>query len=477
MSVERPPAAPAGTRGQSAVALAIAAAWGGLYIWRTLVGHYSLGTNAYDLSVFDYALAGILRGTGGFIPFLGHSIFSHHFMPVLYVVAPFYAVFPGAVFLLLLQRFVIGAAGFLFYRLQRHFGLDHLPALVLMLVFLMSRRTHSALAGFFYPECLQALLTFAIVAFWSSRAWGYWTCVVLMLMTKEDAAIYVAAFGVWQLLRATDRPRRALITAALAAAWFTIALVVAIPFSRRHDGLPVVNPLLESRWGSPEAGVRPLELVQRLASPTTAGRLVNMLAMVGGLPAFGGSWLLPALPGLAINMSAEPTSMQAALTDHYAWPVLPWLLLSAAAGALWLQRRWPRVARVWLLLLLAATLLDNPAMRRIGRTRVDPQAREALRQLSGLSGRIILAQGNLVPHLPHSSGMFVVGSNLEPDPARPPDLVLLAPVGNDWPLGRDRLLTLIGEYQQNPNYEQIRGGPLFAFRRVTAPPRGSAGTR
>ena len=62
--------------------------WTGLSLWRALIAHFSLATNAYDLSVFDYALWSSLRGEIGFVPFLGHSIFSEHFMPILFLLLP-----------------------------------------------------------------------------------------------------------------------------------------------------------------------------------------------------------------------------------------------------------------------------------------------------------------------------------------------------------------------------------------------------
>lgn len=128
-------------------------AWLLLYAWRTVVGHLSLATNAFDLSVFDYALWSLEHGGGGFVPFLGHSIFSHHFMPISWVLAPVHALSPVTLTLLLVQLVAAAGAAVLFLRLQRQQGLDHWLALGLMLVFLLSRRTHGGARNLRQHDC------------------------------------------------------------------------------------------------------------------------------------------------------------------------------------------------------------------------------------------------------------------------------------------------------------------------------------
>ena len=156
---------------------------------------------------------------------------------------------------------------------------------------------------------------------------------------------------------------------------------------------------------------------------------------------------------------------QSGLTAHYAWPVLPWLFMSCAAGALWIQRQSRRVALIWVLLLLCGTLIDNPAVQRVGRMGVDPEATKVLSQLDALGVRaddVVLAQPNLIPHLPHSNAMFSVGG--EQAPPREPDWVLATPVGDLWPLDAQRIDALTRGYSVNPKYHKVTAGPLYAFR-------------
>lgn len=445
-----------------AAAIAAMAIWLLLYAWRDIVGHLSLSTSAFDLSVFDRALWSLEHGGRGFVSFIGQSIFSHHFMPILAVIAPFHALFPSPLTLLLLQVAAATVAALLLLQIQKQQGLDPWLATGLALVFLLSRRTHGAVVGSFYPEVFQAPLTFAMVLLWPSRRWWVWLCIVLFLMTKEDAAIYVAGFAAFALWRGLGPSRRAWSVLGLALAWFAFALIVAIPLSRRADGLSASNPLLDSRYGAATGGGIEGSLLERLLSARTGRTVLNLTASAGFLPVAGLPWMVPALPGLAANVVADPGSMQSSLTGHYAWPVLPWVFLSASAGAAWLQRRSRRLALGLTAVLFIATAADNPAFQRMDEARIDPQARLIRDQLPRFRAETTLAQANLIPHLPKGMRVFAAGGDLT---VADPDLVLLTTVGNLWPMTPGDVESLVARYRSDPRYIQVASGPLFAFTR------------
>ncbi len=453
-----------GHRAASITAIFAVVAWLALYGWRAVVGHLGLGTNAYDLSVFDYALWSLVHGGRGAVSFLGHSIFSEHFMPALYALAPVHWLFPTPVLLLLLQVAAAATAGVLFRRvMDRQQGISPWLSTALMLMFLLSRRTHSAMAGYFYPEVFQAPLTFAVVLLWQARAWAAWPCMIALLSTKEDAPLYLAGFALFALVTRQGSRRRAVAACAVSVVWFVLALAVAIPASRRADGLSASNPLLEGRYGSQQSGSTIATVGGHLFSGKTAATITSMVATTGLLPLVGAAWMTPALPGLVANLAAAPDSMQSSLIDHYAWPILPWLFLSAAAGASWLHRRWPKAATVWVVVVLAATAGDNPAIQRMFERRIPPEAAAVRDQLTRVSGTTILAQPNLIPHLPKSASMYAIGSPV--DPPVTPDLILLSTVGNQWPLDADKVAALIEKYRGDERYEELSAGPLVAFRK------------
>lgn len=444
--------------------VAIVAAWVLLYGWRAIAGHLDLATNAYDLSVFDYSIWNLTYNQNGWVPFYGYSIFSDHFMPVLALLVPVHWLFPSPVLLLLLQVVSTAVAALLLKRLAQAQGLTPWFAIAVMVVFLMARRTHSAVASQFYPEAFQAPLILGMVLAWTARPWILWPAIVLLLSTKEDAALYVAAFAVFSLWMRYGSRRRAVIALSIAIVWLALAFFVFIPMSRAADGLAgSSNPVLQARFGS-NAGEAPmLGLFERLFSAKTGSTLANLALSTGFLALGGISWLAPAVPGLLANIVAAPEHVQSSLNDHYAWPILPWLFLAMALGAARLHQRLPKLAIAVVGVLLIATVADNPAVQRVFTRSVSADAQQVREQLRRVSGPVVLAQANLIPQLPKTNSIYSVGSLHEP--SGNVDLVLLTYVGNLWPYTREEIGAVIAKYRANADYVEVESGPLFAFVR------------
>jgi uncharacterized membrane protein len=450
----------------------IVAVWVAIYTYRIVVGHYSLGTNAFDLSVFDYSIWSLAHGGNGFVPIYGYSLFGHHFGPFLFLFVPFYWAFeaafgaaaPTPLFLLIVQVIGVAAAALLFLRFQARIGVERGLALALLGVFLFSRRMHGAMAGMFYPESFQMAFTFAAVASWARGGWRYWLPAVLLLMTKEDAPIYLGGAAVVAHFTPFRNTRQTIQTVSLAAVWLAFAFLVAIPAVRSSDAEALRNPIVENRFGTAERQVDVALVAGRLASHSVVRDALNLVGTTAGLSLAGLPWLLPAIPGIVINLGADPESMQASLIEHYVWPILPWIFMSAAAGTLWIARKYPSVARGWVAILVAITIFDSPALQRLVRTKVNADATVVREQLAALNGDVILAQPNLIPQLPHHTGVYATGGG-DAQPPRPPDLVLLTEVGNLWPFTPEDVRQQIQKYESDASYEAVVKGPLWAFKK------------
>jgi uncharacterized membrane protein len=437
------------------------AAWILIYSVRAFDGHLALRTNAYDLSVFDYALWSIGHIGLGYVPFMGHSLFSDHFMPTLLALWPVYQLSPSPTLLIALQLAAFAAAAVLLYRLLP----DDLPALstiAILVAFLFGRRSHSAVTSFFYLESFEPLLVFALLLAW--RSGRYVIAVVtgvLALGCKEDMAIYLAAFGA--VVFFSQSKRQGIGTVAASLLWLFVALVVAVPASRRHDGLPAGSPFVEAAVGSSPAIRRSVERLQ-------AGRAIEVVAMITASTGFlcwlAPAWLTVALPGLLVTLAANPHTPAVSITGHYLFPILPWVFAAAAIGAGRLQRTRPAVLRVVSVLLLLGTIADSPLWRAIGSVSPDERAvaaeiRSSLRRIP--ADAPVVAMPNLVPHLSHRARIWTLGGPYPQDTATH---IVISAVGSLWPFDAEGVRSEIERYQSDHRFTTVMAGPLYVFQRV-----------
>jgi uncharacterized membrane protein len=435
-----------------------------VYLALGLVTHRALGTNAFDLSVFDYALW--TTASGGplaYVPMFRYSLFAQHFMPTLLLLAPLSRVFASPQYLIAIQTVVYAAAACVLYR----FAVRHAPrpyALALTIAFLFSRRTHGAVTSYFYVESVEPLLIFGALLAWSMKeSAAYWTLMLLAMGCKEDVAVYVAAFGI--MLAATGRDRRlGLATAAVAIVWLVAALTIAIPHWRAAYGLDPANPFLDARYGtSPASGPVVQAIAGRLGSLRSLSRIMTVTSATGFLCFLAPAWFAVALPGIAVNLAAAPDTLQAGLIGHYLWPILPWLFVAAVFGA---NRVPARLTRWAPLVVVVVALIDVPLPRAMIRApwTQPAEARDVRAQLDAVpSDAVVVAQPNLIPHMPrrrniHSLGVYSAGQP-------PGDYVLLTTVGDLWPFDDAAVRRKAQELAADPSYEQLSGGPLWTFRR------------
>lgn len=433
--------------------------WTLIYPARMLLAHLRFATNAYDLSIFDYALWNL--GVGGFVPFLGKSLWSDHAMPTLAALLPIYMLSPGPPILIVMQAGAMLSAAVLLMILMRG-RVSPLLAASILFAFLFGRRSHSAVMSLIYLESLVPALIFAMVIAWQAKRWGWFAIVVaLALGCKEDVAVYVAGFGVLMWFKG-DR-RAAIATVAAAICWLTIAVTLFVPASRRHDGLAEANPLWKERFAPSTAAA-----VGRAVSAHAAGELVQLTAATGFVSLAAPQWLLVALPGSLANIAVTPEKQQSELTGHYVWPVLPWLFVAAAAGAARLESRYRRTAGIFAIALSVGVAIDSPLWRNVSRG-LEVSAEQAARLRESLlvipATASLTTTANLVPHVPHRLDIRTLGIN---EPADATEYIALSAAGNSWPLSEDAVAARVACFDADRGFERIGSGDPSIFRRIGA---------
>lgn len=430
-----------------------------------LGGHHAFRTNAFDLSVFDYALWTTATGAPvAYVPMFGYSLFAQHFMPTLLLLAPLPALFGSPAYLIVVQTLLYAGAAFLLFELARRRTTETI-ALALMVAFLFSRRSYSAVSSYFYIESAEPILVFGLVlALWSERRVWYWVLLGLALGCKEDVAMYLAAFGGLLILRPGQR-RTGALTVSVAAAWLLFTMAVVIPHFRTAYSLEGANHFVDARYGvSGVSGA--LTLAGRVLSTSSLAKVATILSATAFVSLLAPAWLAVAVPGLLLNLAAVPGSVQAELTGHNLWPILPWVFVAAAVGAARLparHRRW----YPWLIVVVSC--IDAPLPRALARTpwHTPPDAQVVASELERVPVTAsVTAQPNLIPHLARRLDMHSLGA-YEPATLQT-DYVLLSTVGDLWPFDVGPIERRSRALAADPRYEQAVSGPLLVFRRRQA---------
>ena len=320
---------------------------------RTTRDHFGLGTSAYDFGLYDQGLWLLSRGEAPFVTLMGRNLFGDHTSFILLPLVPLYWFVGSTGLLFVVQAIVLGVGALPVWKSARLLvGSLPMSCVAVAAYLFHPALTYTGMENFHPDAALAPLIAWAIWAALAYRWRHYAAAVVLILMVKEDTALFVMALGAWVALR---RDRRIGLVTMLGALWFGVLMLFAV--LRGIIGVPYRN-----EWRLPFGGfgglvrtslTRPDKLVRHLVSGERPLYLLQLFAPV----AFVALWrpeiaLLGTLPLLSNLVSTF--WYQSQIEYHYAVQFVPILVIGAFYGV-------SRVAehlRTWLVsCVLAATVV------------------------------------------------------------------------------------------------------------------------
>ena len=164
------------------------------------------------------------------------SHFQVHISPIYYLMLPFYALIPSPITLQVLQAAIVAAGVIPLVGLAKKRGLAPAAVAAMAAVYVL----YPAFAGgCFYDlhenKFLPVLILSMVCAYEKKRYGWMYLFAALTLLVKEDAAVYVAVFGLYLLIgRRAYRRGTVLLTAAIAYFLFATAML-------EHFGLGVMS--------------------------------------------------------------------------------------------------------------------------------------------------------------------------------------------------------------------------------------------
>lgn len=230
----------------------------------TILRHSEFETYAWDLGIFNqsfwttvhngrffYSTVELLVNPSG-------SFFGTHFSPIVFLVLPFYAIYPAPQSLLAIQSFVLGLGAVPLYALAKRVGKYRVFALSFVLAYML----YPALQGInwfdFHVQSFLPLFFFSVLYFFETQNWKpYLLFIFLSLMVEEHAAMIVAFIGFLAVIQHRKHLRKELkaknlkdklflvsfFTIALAILWYAVAVLV-------RDALFPVSPTFVSTFNA-----------------------------------------------------------------------------------------------------------------------------------------------------------------------------------------------------------------------------------
>lgn len=281
--------------------------------------------NALDLGIYTqvawYSAAGQLFG----FTIHPHLYLGDHVELLFALVAIPFRIFPSALTLIAAQCVAVVLASLALFRFTRRI-LPVPTALSFSALFLLNPFTLNALAFEFHAVLLGLPFAFlAATAYLDKRLGQFWLWSALLLLTREDLALLVAAFAVLALLE--RRPLRWWLWPGLAAtAWFIGAGILAGFVN--GEGYKFLSFLQPSGQNASDAGSGVLAAFQ----PANLLVGVALLLPVLGLPLLAWRWLaLIVLPLLGVGLAGFGSG-DLILQTHYAAFFLPGVLCGTVVG-------------------------------------------------------------------------------------------------------------------------------------------------
>lgn len=406
------------------------------YGWLSIVRHLRFNSTGYDLAINEQIVWNTMHGHFfASSPEVDNS-FADHFRPFLIVLLPFYAFFQSPITLLVIQVMVLASGAVLLYQLAKQ-KLDLIVALALAAVYILYPATGYLSRFDFHIEVF--VVPSFIAAFYAlEKDKPIWASVALVvpLLCKENMGLPVAAFGFYAFFFHKKR--------VFGSSWFLLGLITF--FITSFWLIPTVrgeSPDTFSRYtwlGDSPAQMIHVALSQPLLvfnQLTTASRLMYLLQLflpVGFLILLGLPELIPAVPGLLMNMLAQH-QCQPTIYCQYAAPIIPFVFVSAVYGLDRLKKKGISSISVRLVgialvpLAFTAWIVDNPFTEKMA-------APDALAEIGNadvvrMALQIVPKEGSLVttndyaPFVAQREKLYILGRPTQRKTPVNPDIIFI----------------------------------------------------
>jgi uncharacterized membrane protein len=352
-----------------------------IFSYVTILRYYAFEATGWDLGIFMQVMWNTVHGKPFYYTYElnvvpSGNFLALHFSPILLLVVPFYALFPRAETLLILQSSALGFGAVPLYLLAKKVLNQRLIALTLATVYLLYPPLQGINWFDFHPEAfLVPLLLLVYYAVESNNIGLLYTSVALALSVDEYAPVIVASVLVIKLLKMFKIKKirvHLMILTILSMIYFIIALNVSKVLGLSGAGETSTFRIQQwSNWGTslPEIALNisthPLQALIYMATPSIKILYIpTILAPIAFLPIFDFLEFLPILAWVipALLSHSQPFQVYLSIYSQYPSFIVAQVFASSVYGIKYLFNNSisPRLASSLLMLGLVFSMFLSP---------------------------------------------------------------------------------------------------------------------
>ena len=329
------------------LAVSLAAAFAVFFSWFDIGRHAKTNSSRFDLGNIEQLEWNLVHGHG-FVstdPYGTATIsrFAFHADTLLVVLAPFYALWPRAETLLVLQALIVSSGAVAMYILGRKWLSPWWGAVFSFLYVINPAIQWATIFDFHAVTLVTALIPWAV---WAAVERKYRTALILIcvaMMAKEEIGLLLPVIGLFVWFKQKQKTWGKILTL-VPLVWSVSMLLLVLPQYRQLSAGndEVYRTIFGDGAASiiKGAAVHPLTFVRVLFARQNLLMARQLLLSFGGLSIFSW-WSLAAVPEYVINaLSLKPA--QHLLLSHYTSGLTPWLEVGALVTTSWVTKRFTK---------------------------------------------------------------------------------------------------------------------------------------
>jgi uncharacterized membrane protein len=294
--------------------------------------YHAYNAPAFDMGIFDQGVWLLSHFKSPFVTIYGQNLFGDHTVFIMLFFVPLYWLWPTPETLLVTQAIALAIGGIPIYLIARKVLRSRWLALIPTLAYLLYPALGWLNLENFHPDAFYVPLALFALCFLAYGRWRrYLVMVLLLLLVKEDAWLFLVPLGVFVAFR--HNRKIGLVTVGLAVLWFVIVFWGIQP---RLNG---ASAGAYDAWRIPYGGMggllkttftEPWKVIAYMLSEEKVKYLLQLLAPLVFLPLLDWRGLI-ALPVLFFNLIST-FWYQSNLQYHYTSLLIPVLCVSAIYG-------------------------------------------------------------------------------------------------------------------------------------------------